>query len=73
MALVETESYVCVAPQNDMWDCAYRKCYPARMPLESATFKKPTEGATNRRVTMLHCVENRRWNFCVAQALSGTE
>ena len=30
---------------GELLSCAYRKCYPARMPLESATFKKPTEGA----------------------------
>jgi hypothetical protein len=45
--------------------CAYRKCYPARMPLESATFKTPTEAHQpgDQRVTMLHWVEHRSMQF----------
>ena len=33
-------------------DCPYRKCYPARMPLKSATFKKMKLSAANQAIGM---------------------
>jgi putative ABC transport system permease protein len=34
-------------------DCAYRKCYPVRLPLKSANYKKPkTEASLSQRIGM---------------------
>jgi len=57
-------------PRNARHDCAYRKCYPVRMPLKSAIYKKPKTEASPVRGSKCDCYMALRAagrNFCAPQ------